>query len=145
LRRDELATTVIRPFVCLSNSLNVSVGALECHPQNFWDEWSNVFDMLVMILGVATQLLYVSDPLDYEAAEEGAIVIRILRDGFQFLRLGVFLKNHAKSEPYKMVDFSSVDEFGTVPVRFQNDDLLDEACGEMSEESSVASGSSSDF
>jgi len=44
-----------------------------------------------------------------------------------------------------MVDFSSVDEFGTVPVRFQNDDLLDEACGEMSEESSVASGSSSDF
>jgi len=104
-----------------------------------------VFDILVMILGVATQLLYVTDPLDYGAAEEGAIAIRIFRDGFQFLRLGVFLKNHAKSEPYKMVDFSSVDEFGTVPVRFQNDDLLDEACSEMSEESSVASGSSSDF
>eukprot|EP00471_Norrisiella_sphaerica_P013148 CAMPEP_0184499286 /NCGR_PEP_ID=MMETSP0113_2-20130426/41084_1 /TAXON_ID=91329 /ORGANISM="Norrisiella sphaerica, Strain BC52" /LENGTH=183 /DNA_ID=CAMNT_0026887143 /DNA_START=132 /DNA_END=683 /DNA_ORIENTATION=+ len=108
-------------------------------PENFWDEGSNVFDMFVMILGVATQLLYVTDPLDYGVAEEGALAVRIFRDGFQFLRLGVFLKNRAKSEPYHLVDFQDVDEFGTIPARFHNDTLLDEACAEVSDDSSGSS------
>uniref|UniRef100_A0A7S2X8G7 Ion transport domain-containing protein n=1 Tax=Lotharella oceanica TaxID=641309 RepID=A0A7S2X8G7_9EUKA len=120
-------------------------------PENFWGEWSNVFDVFVMILAVATQLLYMADPKDYDMAEEGAIGVRIVRDGFQFLRLGVFMKNRTKSEPYQLVDFKSVDEFGTVPVRFANDPLLDEACGELSEpdeesaSADASSHSSSDF
>mmetsp|Transcript_3091 Transcript_3091/g.7213 ORF Transcript_3091/g.7213 Transcript_3091/m.7213 type:complete len:186 (-) Transcript_3091:204-761(-) len=108
-------------------------------PESFWDECSNVFDVFVMILGIATQLLYIADPNDYGAEEEAALAIRLLRDGFQFLRLGVFLKNRRLSRPYHMVDFNSKDLHEYVPVRFQDDPLLQEQCAEVSDDSSGSS------
>mmetsp|Transcript_8331 Transcript_8331/g.15455 ORF Transcript_8331/g.15455 Transcript_8331/m.15455 type:complete len:235 (-) Transcript_8331:244-948(-) len=108
-------------------------------PDNFWIEWSNIFDIIVMILAIATHFLYIIAPTDYETAEDSAVLMRIIRDGFQFLRLGVFLKNRRNSEPYHMVDFNDLDDIGAVvPVRFQDDPLLKEQCDEMSQTSELS-------
>ncbi|GAB5370071.1 hypothetical protein AAMO2058_001460600 [Amorphochlora amoebiformis] len=102
------------------------------NPLIFWKECSNAFDMFVMILAVASHLLYITDPRDYDVAEQGAIVFRILRDGLQILRLAVFLKNRTTSEAFVDVDFDLVDNTNATPHRVLSDPLLQEQWSEGS-------------
>ncbi len=114
-------------------------------PEAFWDDWTNTFDMFVVIMAIATQFLYLWDADDFEVAEDGALIFRILRDGLHFLRLGVFVKNRTKSNPYKVVSFEEVDDFGSLPVRYSNDPLLDEGVTEEYSEDGLGTCGKSDF
>lgn len=87
--------------------------------ERFFLHCSNVFDVFVMALAIAAQVLYIHPPevaaaavTTEEYSDIGAACFRIARDGLLFARLFIFLKNRGKNELHddNDIDFSAFED-----------------------------------
>eukprot|EP00743_Colponemidia_sp_Colp-15_P003995 GILK01004307.1.p1 GENE.GILK01004307.1~~GILK01004307.1.p1 ORF type:complete len:230 (-),score=41.52 GILK01004307.1:174-815(-) len=80
--------------------------------RKYWTSCSNIFDVFVMALCITALILYLRGPSTEEEVEDIAADFMVaFRNGIQYLRLIMFLKNRGKNKPpVDNIDFSPWDK-----------------------------------